>query len=205
MPCFLQAASTLPWSRKGWHSIWSQTSGSLDSFTACSSKATVKFDTPICRGVALALHLGHRAERLGERHARVRPVDQQQVDGVEPQLRQAPGRALELARRQQGRRHLGGDEDLVAHAGGAHALAHRAFVVVHLRGVDVAVAERHRLLDQPRAFRPRSVQVPSHDRIRLRSPRRSSSTSRRPCAGVGRGIVLGKPLKAYPTPARAAG
>ena len=47
---------------------------------------------------------------------------------------------------------LGGDEDLVAlDAGGAQALADLALVLVDLRGVDVAIAEPQRLLDQPRA------------------------------------------------------
>src|SRR5215217_3210335 len=46
---------------------------------------------------------------------------------------------------------LGGEEDLIAlHARGAQALADLAFVFVHLRGVDVAIAEPQRLLDDPR-------------------------------------------------------
>ena len=49
MPCFLQAASTLSWLRKGWHSIWLQTTGSGETLAASSSSATVKFDTPIAR------------------------------------------------------------------------------------------------------------------------------------------------------------
>ena len=47
--------------------------------------------------------------------------------------------------------HFGGDENLVAFAGGADTLANIALVVVHLRGVDVAVAVGDGLLDQPRA------------------------------------------------------
>ena len=105
--------------------------------------------------VALALHLGHGAERFGQRHARVRPVDQQQVDHVEPQLRQTfLHRAFEIVRRQQRRLHLGGDHHLGALARGAHALAHFGLVAVHLRGVDVAIADADRLLDQPRAVAP---------------------------------------------------
>ena len=50
---------------------------------------------------------------------------------------------------------FGGDEHLVAlDAGGAQPLAHLAFVVVQLGGVDVAVAEPQRLLDDPRAGTP---------------------------------------------------
>ena len=49
---------------------------------------------------------------------------------------------------------LGGDHDVVALAGGAHALADRRLVAVHLRGVDVAIAERDGLLHQPRAIAP---------------------------------------------------
>ena len=96
-----------------------------------------------------------RAERLDKRHARVRPVDQQQIDMIEPQLREALlDRAFEIGRREQRRLHFGGDDHLGALAGGAHALADFALVVVHLRGVDVAIADADRLLDDPRAVAP---------------------------------------------------
>src|SRR5665811_1998072 len=65
--------------------------------------------------VARAFHLGHGAERFGKRHARVRPVDQQEVDDVEPQPRQAfLHRALKIARRQQRRLDLRRDHHLGA-------------------------------------------------------------------------------------------
>src|SRR5665647_403302 len=57
-------------------------------------------------------------------------------------------------RREPLRLHLGGDHHLRAQARGAHALADRGFVVVHLRGVDVAIADADRLLDQTRAIAP---------------------------------------------------
>src|SRR5262245_10179370 len=48
MPCCLQAASTLLWSRNGCTSIWLVTSGSVASFTASSSIEVVKLATPTC-------------------------------------------------------------------------------------------------------------------------------------------------------------
>src|SRR5262249_39437370 len=45
------------WSRKGCISIWSQTSGSSESFTASSINPTVKFDTPIWRASPMRLTL----------------------------------------------------------------------------------------------------------------------------------------------------
>jgi hypothetical protein len=57
------------------------------------------------------------------------------------------------------RPYLRGDEHLVAgNAGRAHAFADLALVVVHLRGVDVAVAKAQRLLDQAGAAA--TTQVP---------------------------------------------
>ena len=107
-----------------------------------------------------ALDLAERAERLAQRDLRVRPVQQQQIDLREPQPRQALlGRALEFARRKVRRPYLRGDEHLVScDAGSAHAFADLALVVVHLRGVDVAVAKAQRLFDQARAAA--TTQVP---------------------------------------------
>src|ERR1700730_2071938 len=45
---------------------------------------------------------------------------------------------------------LGGHEHIIAlDAGGAHAVADFALVLVDLRGVDVSIAKLERLLDQP--------------------------------------------------------
>src|SRR5262245_39636735 len=66
--------------------------------------------------------------------------------------------------------HLGGDEHLVArHARGTQALAHLALVVVHLGGVDVAIAEPQRLLDNARAIAPAQVPGAEPDRRYLRA------------------------------------
>jgi len=94
-------------------------------------------------GQSLALDPRQRAQRIRERHLRVRPMQQQQVDLGHAQPRQALlGGSLEIVRLEVGGPDLGGEEYLVAfHAGSAHALAHLALVVVGLRGVDVAVAE----------------------------------------------------------------
>ena len=57
---------------------------------------------------------------------------------------------------------FGGQENLVApDAGGADALADLAFVLIDLRGIDMAVAELDRLLHEAGAGRPRNSQVPS--------------------------------------------
>ena len=88
-----------------------------------------------------------------ERDLRVRPMQQEEIHLREPQPRQALlGGALELARGEMRRPDLGGDEHVVAlDAGCAQSFADLALVVVHLRGIDVAVAKPQRLLDDPRA------------------------------------------------------
>ena len=97
---------------------------------------------------AFVLQFGHGAQRLGERHARVRPMDQQQVDNIEPQLDQTfLDRTFEVMRRQPLRRHFGADHDLGAQPRRSHALTDRRLVAVHLRGVDVAIAGLDRLQD----------------------------------------------------------
>jgi hypothetical protein len=66
-------------------------------------------------GNARLLDLAKRAERLGERDARVRPMQQEQIDLGKPQPRQAVLRcAFELARRKVRRPDFGGDKHLVA-------------------------------------------------------------------------------------------
>ena len=156
----------------------------------------------------LPLDLAERAKRLAERDLRVRPVQQQEIDLGEPQPHQAVlGGPFELARRKMRGPDLGGDEHLLAlDARGAQPLADFALVVVHLRGIDVAVAEPQRLLDQPCAGAP--AQVPGaetdqrdaramgfdhlHDRI-LRLPVRTGRiliTARRQGHGAGRSTVF---------------
>lgn len=93
-----------------------------------------------------------RAQCLHQRHLRIRPVQQQQVDLGQAQSHQAfLGRTLQIVGSEMRGPDLGGEEDLIAlHARGTQALADLAFVLVHLRGVDVAIAEPDRLLDEPR-------------------------------------------------------
>ena len=64
---------------------------------------------------AFALHTAQRADRVGERNARVRPAHQQEIDLGKLELggRGLLGRPLELARREMVRPHLRRDEDLV--------------------------------------------------------------------------------------------
>jgi hypothetical protein len=80
-------------------------------------------------------------------------MQKQEIDLGHAQLHQPLlGGAGEIARREMRRPDLRGDENVVAfEAGGARPLAHVALVVIHLRGVDVAVAEPQRLLDDARA------------------------------------------------------
>jgi hypothetical protein len=83
-------------------------------------------------------------------------VQQQQIDLRETQLCQALlGRSLKIVRRKVRGPNLGGHKHLVAiDAGSAQALADRAFILIDLRGVDMAIAESQRLLDQARAGPP---------------------------------------------------
>src|SRR5262245_2708320 len=100
-------------------------------------------------GKPRTLDLAERAECVAQRDLRVGPMQKEQVDAREPQPFQAClRRALEIARRIVRRPYLGGDEDFLARdARGAQPLPYFAFVVVKLGGIDVAVAEPQRLLD----------------------------------------------------------
>jgi hypothetical protein len=94
------------------------------------------------------LQLGHRADRLGDRHVGVRPVQEQQVDVVAAGGAASPRRRRRAVGREVAGPDLRGQEDLGAvDAGGLQPLPHLALVVVHPRGVDVAVAEAQRVLD----------------------------------------------------------
>ena len=79
-------------------------------------------------------------------------MQQQEIDLAQAQPHQAVARrAFELARGEMRRPDFRGHEHLLApDAGGVQPLAHLAFVIVHLGGVDVTVAEAQRLLDDPR-------------------------------------------------------
>ncbi len=94
-----------------------------------------------------------RAQRFGKRHVRIWPVQQQQIDLGQAQLAQAfLGGSFQIVRREVGGPHLGGDEHVLApDARGAQAFADLALVLIGLRGVDVAIAQPERLLDQSRA------------------------------------------------------
>src|SRR3979409_1098360 len=65
---------------------------------------------------------------------------------------------------------LGGHEHVVApDPRGAQALADLAFVLIDLGGVDVAIAELQRLLDQPRAGSSAQLPGAEPDRRNLRA------------------------------------
>ena len=103
---------------------------------------------------ALFLHLAQRADGVGERHLLARPMQQQKIDMIELHLGEALlERAREIRRRMIGRPDLGGDESFVARqAGGAQAFGDLGFVLVGLRGVEMAIADLHRFLRQAHAI-----------------------------------------------------
>src|SRR5581483_8628123 len=98
------------------------------------------------------LGVGERAERLGQRHLRIGPVQQQQIDMGLAQPHQALlGRALQVMRSEMIGPDLGGEEDVVAlHAGCTHPVPDLALVLIDLRGVEMAIAEFQRLLHKAR-------------------------------------------------------
>src|SRR5260370_257039 len=93
-------------------------------------------------------------------------MQQQQIDLGKAQLGQAVlGRSLEIIRRKMGGPDFGRDEHIIAsHSRSAQALADLAFVLIDLRGVDVAVAESQRLFDQTRAGSPAELPGAEPDR-----------------------------------------
>ena len=93
-------------------------------------------------------------------------MQQQQIDFGKPQLGQALlGGSLEIVRREMGGPDFGCHEHIVAlDPGSAQALADLAFILIDLRGVDVAIAEPERLLDQARAGSPAQLPGAEPDR-----------------------------------------
>ncbi len=94
--------------------------------------------------------LVHRLQRRTQRHVLARPVDEQEVDRVGPELAQAllVG-ATHRVGRDVARRHLRREEDLVAvHVAVGDGPPDLLLVAVHLRGVDVAVAELEGVADR---------------------------------------------------------
>ena len=102
----------------------------------------------------VALGLAQDVEGFRQRHLRVRPMDEQQVDPGQSQLDETLiERALEVGGRELVEIDLGGDENVIAVEAGVpqtlvQTLAHSGFIVVALRGVDVAVAQPQRGLDR---------------------------------------------------------
>jgi hypothetical protein len=94
-----------------------------------------------------------RAQRLRQRHMRIGPVQQQQVDVGHAQADQAFfGGAFEIVRSEMRGPDLGGHKHLVAaDSRCAQALADLPLVLIDLRGIDMAVTEFQRLLDDARA------------------------------------------------------
>ncbi len=90
----------------------------------------------------LALGLGQRAQRFSQWHARLRPMNQQQVNMVEAQSLEAGfDRAGKVSLTCIFFRHFGGDEQLIAiDAGCADALADPLLGAIFARRVNVAIA-----------------------------------------------------------------
>ena len=186
-----QAAITFDWSRNGWHSIWLHTSGSLDDRQRLLDQRHGEVRHADMARQPVALDLAQRADGVRQRDLRIGPVQQQQVDLAQPQPHQAIARrALELARGEMARPDFGGDEHVVAlDARGAQAFADLALVVVHLRGVDVAIAEPQRLLDDAGAGA--AAQFPGAE-PEQRNPRAIGLDARYGCA---RGHASAIPLR----------
>ncbi len=102
----------------------------------------------------VALRTIQRPDAGLERHRRVRPVDEQEVDLIEPERVQALLRGTAKIRRADvGPPHLGRHEDRIAgHAGGAQALADFPFVGIHGRGIEMAIAGFERCADETDAL-----------------------------------------------------
>src|SRR5262249_4087707 len=83
------------------------------------------------------------------------------IDHIETQLGQTfLDGTFEIVRGEQRRLHLGRDHDLRSQAGGLHPLPDLSFIIVHLRRIDMPVADADCLFGQPRAVassqRPRA-------------------------------------------------
>ena len=167
MPCARQAAVTFDWSRNGCISIWLQTSGSLASRTASSISGTVKLDTPMWRARPLCLTL-HKAPSVsdsgicgfGQCRSRRSTSDSR-----------SRARLPLAARSSSSGAKCAGHTLVVMKTSSRRTpearsrLADLALVVVHLGGIDVAVSEPQRLLDDARTSAP--AQLPgaqTHER-----------------------------------------
>ena len=101
-------------------------------------------DTP---GPALGIH---SVKRLGERHLRIGPVNEKEVDLLDAEPVEAlVERRRDHLRPQPVRPDLGGDEDVPARNSGiAEAFPDRRLVAIALGRVDVAIARLDRLCNQ---------------------------------------------------------
>src|SRR5579883_1377476 len=96
------------------------------------------------------LDFAERGNRVFQRNLRVGPVNHQQVDPGQTKLLQAyVDRALEIARRQAIEPDLGGEKHVFTlEPAAAQARSDLALVAIHLRGVEMPVAELQSGLDQ---------------------------------------------------------
>ncbi len=152
MPCFWPYARTSSLVKYGCTSIWF-TAGTVSVSSANRSRWAVwKFDTPMLRARPSRLEL---LERLPGRdevtvvERRQRPVNQEQVDIVEAErLERAVESATGVVGPVKAVVELARDEHVAAvDTGAADALPDTCLVLVHLRGVDVAVADIQRRPD----------------------------------------------------------
>jgi hypothetical protein len=105
-------------------------------------------------GLAVLLGIAQQTNALGQRHLRVVPVNEQQIDEGQIELAKAAlDRALEIAGRKLVPIDLGGDEHILArNAGRCEAFpqpfADPLLVLVALCGVDMPIAQFQRCLDR---------------------------------------------------------
>ena len=101
-------------------------------------------------GAALFLQLHQRLEHRGQIHLRRWPVHQVEIDLIEPELVQGCiERPADGIRRQVLVPDLGGDVQILAgNAGGGNRGADRLLIAVHLRGVEMPIAEPQRAFNR---------------------------------------------------------
>ena len=141
--------------------------------TASSISGTVKFDTPMWRA-SPSLFILHSAPIVSASGTCGfgQWISSRSTSDSRSRARLSLAARSSSRRREMRRPHLGGDEHLVARdARGAQRLADLALVVVHLRRVDVAIAEPQRLLDDARAGAPAQLPGAETDQRNTRAVR----------------------------------
>ena len=165
MPCVSPHARTSALPKYGCSSIWF-TAGTTSASAASLSRCSIwKLETPIER--ARPSGLNSSSVLPGRDIAvvalpRQRPVDEEEIDVAQAGRRERP---LECTTRVVGRvravPELARDEEIAPlETRRANCLAHACLVAVHLRRVEVPVADLERLGDHPGRVRGRDLEDP---------------------------------------------